>query len=559
MFCPEYQPHTTFFIFSSAEFIPRILYYAFIPSIAISIFMGFFVFLKANKTSLSTLFLLICVSFSFYTINDLLTWVGNGQYVMLAWSYTILFYDLLFILFFIFFEIFVSKKGSVVAKRLWPILFFLPIAVVLPTNYYLEYVDITTCNVFENHSILIYDYCFTAFISLWILIRGLTEYYKTKDASLKKKIAILIFGISSFLVPFFLFSALASYNNYAGKAVAYDLEPYGLLGIPIFLGTIAYMIAKYRLFGIKLHEGKLLVIGLFIVVGSQLFYIRNFSDQIIVVTTFILAVIIGMFLIRNIKREEQEKRIELERINKELLKLDQAKSEFVNIASHQLRTPVTIIKGVISLIVSGKIEKFSSEEKERLYSSIWKKSKKLEDIIKDILNVASLTNKKYQISENSAEKINLKELVGEIVSDFKAESEQRGIDINFHSSENERYEIEGVKQDLKEVFNNLIINAFKYIPLLEDSLKGEINVNFEKKGIDIIVSVKDNGIGIPKDEIPKLFEKFYRASNAKKLYTDGSGLGLFIAKEIIKGHEGEIWIESELEKGTTVFVRLPIK
>jgi len=79
-----------------------------------------------------------------------------------------------------------------------------------------------------------------------------------------------------------------------------------------------------------------------------------------------------------------------------------------------------------------------------------------------------------------------------------------------------------------------------------------------KKGNNVIISIKDNGIGIPKEEIPNLFKKFTRGSNARDMYTDGSGLGLFVVKEIIEGHYGKVWIESKLDKGTTFFVSLPV-
>jgi len=88
--------------------------------------------------------------------------------------------------------------------------------------------------------------------------------------------------------------------------------------------------------------------------------------------------------------------------------------------------------------------------------------------------------------------------------------------------------------------------------------KGIVEVSIAQENNNLVVKVKDNGIGIPKKEIPKLFTKFARASNATAMYTDGSGLGLFIVKEIIGGHKGKVWVESEIGKGSTFFVKLPI-
>jgi len=535
----------------------------------VSLFLGFFVYFKAKKKELLVkLFLAITASFFLYSFFVLVTWVNFfSNYVVISWVYSVFFNYLLVIFIFLFFEAFIDKLTFFSKKRLWPMIFSLPLLPLWVSNYFVISLEAVNCNVIENRLYLFYEYFFELFIIGYILFRGISECRNNKGQLFRKKIALLLFGISSFLIPYFFFCALASYFFYSGETVLYEVEPYGILGYPIFLVSIVYLIVKYKLFNIKIHEGQALVFGLFFLVGAQLFYMRNSGDQVIVIITLVIAFIIGFFLIRSIRREEEKKRKELEGVNRELLKLDQTKSEFINIASHQLRTPVTVIRGVASLIMSGKMEKLSEKEKSQFYESVWNKSNKLEEIIKDILNAASLSNKKYVLSKNHTEEVDLSELISQIVNDFRSESERKGIIIDYDKKKTGEFSVRGNKTDLKEVFNNIINNALKYTPSIEDGdifedskkKRGNIKIIFSREENKILISVKDNGIGIPKNEISYLFEKFYRASNAKRLYTDGSGLGLFIVREIIDGHRGEIWFESEINKGTTAFVKLPIK
>ncbi|GEM_PF-1228558 len=570
MYCTDFQPQLNFLlILSSADYIPRILYYFYIPAMIVSLFLGFFVYFKAKKKELLVkLFLAITASFFLYSFFVLVTWVNFfSNYVVISWVYSVFFNYLLVIFIFLFFEAFIDKLTFFSKKRLWPMIFSLPLLPLWVSNYFVISLEAVNCNVIENRLYLFYEYFFELFIIGYILFRGISECRNNKGQLFRKKIALLLFGISSFLIPYFFFCALASYFFYSGETVLYEVEPYGILGYPIFLVSIVYLIVKYKLFNIKIHEGQALVFGLFFLVGAQLFYMRNSGDQVIVIITLVIAFIIGFFLIRSIRREEEKKRKELEGVNRELLKLDQTKSEFINIASHQLRTPVTVIRGVASLIMSGKMEKLSEKEKSQFYESVWNKSNKLEEIIKDILNAASLSNKKYVLSKNHTEEVDLSELISQIVNDFRSESERKGIIIDYDKKKTGEFSVRGNKTDLKEVFNNIINNALKYTPSIEDGdifedskkKRGNIKIIFSREENKILISVKDNGIGIPKNEISYLFEKFYRASNAKRLYTDGSGLGLFIVREIIDGHRGEIWFESEINKGTTAFVKLPIK
>lgn len=553
MYCSGYQVDTTFLIFSSAEFLPRILYYSHIPAMFLSLFMGFFVYFKSGKVLLGKILLIICLVLSIILIADLIIWVANkSEMVIFFWALFYLFSIGLNFLFVYLFKVFIKKKDISSRDKLIFFLLILPIVIVLPTNYYLQFFDVQTCNAHENGFIVSYGYFLSIITIIWLIILAITGYKKESDLILKKQIIIFFSGINLFLIPLLLLGFTATYLVYSGSEANYTLEPYGYLGIYFFIGVVMYLIVKYKLFGIKIHEGQVIIIALCVLVGAQLFYIKQSTDQIIIAITFLITIFFGWQLIRSIRKEEQRKRRKLEQVNEELRKLDETKSEFINIASHQLRTPITVIRGVISLMKSGKIDQLSEEEKKQFITSAWEKGCKLEEIIKDILNAAALTNKKYIVAREMVEDIALDRLVFQIVNDFRSESERTEIKLSF-KKEGTSFLIQGIREDLREVFNNLLDNAFKYT----FPLNGVIDVYIQEKENIILVSIKDNGIGIPEKEVTRLFEKFYRASNAKKMYTDGSGLGLFIVHEIVEGHKGETWVKSQLDHGTTFFVSLP--
>ena len=142
----------------------------------------------------------------------------------------------------------------------------------------------------------------------------------------------------------------------------------------------------------------------------------------------------------------------------------------------------------------------------------------------------------------------------EIIKNYKNETERKNIKIQFEKPKNKTLAIKLDAEKIKLTVSNLIDNAIKY------TLPGgkiEVFIKSDKEKITFIA--KDSGIGIPKDQQKRLFSKFFRGANALRIETDGSGLGLFIAKNIVEAHEGKIWFESEEDKGSTFYFELPLK
>ena len=236
------------------------------------------------------------------------------------------------------------------------------------------------------------------------------------------------------------------------------------------------------------------------------------------------------------------------------------RSEFLDITSHQLRTPPSVLIGILEMAVDGDLDKLPKEKKMRQLEGAYLKSRKLEQIVSDLLRASELDSAPFKLEKEDFRKINLKEFLEQAVSSKELEAEKQGVKVMLKKPI-AIDKIYGEERFLDEAVGNLIDNAIKYTPAKNEKTKqkGRIIISAEKEGEWVVIKVKDNGIGIPKKEIRKLFEKFSRATNAKEMYTDGTGLGLFVVKEIVKGHLGQVAVESELDKGTTFTIRLPLE
>ncbi|MEK7554663.1 MAG: PAS domain S-box protein [Patescibacteria group bacterium] len=238
--------------------------------------------------------------------------------------------------------------------------------------------------------------------------------------------------------------------------------------------------------------------------------------------------------------------------------VDRLKSEFISTASHQLRTPLTAIKWVVERIL--KTQKLSMEATEYL-GDIHTSTQRLSDLIDTLLNVSRIEDGSIGIAPQPLDVV---QFIKGYFSECMPLCAKKNISLKLT-----RYpETLPIKTDLsafRNIVQSLVSNAIEYTPE-----KGKIEIEIEDKGTTFLVAVKDTGIGIPKGEGDKLFQKFYRAENAKLVKTDGTGLGLYIAKEATELLGGRIWFESptataknKAEKaetpGSTFFVELPIE
>jgi signal transduction histidine kinase/GAF domain-containing protein len=229
-----------------------------------------------------------------------------------------------------------------------------------------------------------------------------------------------------------------------------------------------------------------------------------------------------------------------------LQELDRKKDEFLSVASHELRTPLTTIKGYTQLLAQT-VNDLASEERMTYLNAVLGEVDRMMGLISELLDVSRIETNRLQIDPQP---IRWLEFIERRVSAFRVQNPQRRL--NFSASLDETKLL--VDPDrMRQVVDNLLSNAIKYSGETSD-----IDVHVEQTDGHMLTAVIDHGIGIPRDEIPKLFERFHRARNVSSRYYGGLGLGLYIAKAIIEAHQGLIAVDSEEGQGARFTIRLPM-
>ncbi len=236
-----------------------------------------------------------------------------------------------------------------------------------------------------------------------------------------------------------------------------------------------------------------------------------------------------------------------------LAELNNMKTDFVSIASHQLRTPLSVIKWYTEFLSREEKQQNLTDEQKKYIRIIDSSNQRMIRLVNDLLDISRIESGKIKIHPEPS---NLIELIQNIIQENKILADKKDIKINFKYEQN----IPLINMDPKRismVVENLLSNAIKY--MRDNEKEKVISIELSKDEKQILFSLADNGVGIPTKEQNKIFKKFFRANNTMKLQTSGTGLGLFIAKAIIESHGGKIWFVSKENIGTTFYFSLPLK
>ncbi|HSX41298.1 MAG TPA: GAF domain-containing sensor histidine kinase [Candidatus Saccharimonadales bacterium] len=245
----------------------------------------------------------------------------------------------------------------------------------------------------------------------------------------------------------------------------------------------------------------------------------------------------------------QEATKRLRTANRHLKELDRAKDEFISMASHQLRTPLTSIKGYISMLLEGDAGKLEDEQREFL-NFAYGGAQRMVNLISDLLNVSRMSAGRFFIEKQA---IDLTKLVTEEVQALQSHAADKQLKLVLVRPPSPLPMIDLDENKTRQVIMNFIDNAIYY------TKKGSITVSVKKSGNCAILMVEDTGMGVPPDAQKKLFTKFFRADNAQSARPDGTGLGLYLAKRVIQDQGGTIIFESVEGEGSTFGFCLPIK
>jgi len=543
-----------FFLFSD-NIASTFLYYAhFFPSIS-GLLISLFV-LKSNVRNKAAQALFFTTSmFIVWCLMSLVTWASDrSDIIMFVWEAMIYFELLMYVGAFYF--IYAFYKGSFPSFKIELGIFsiFVPLFLFGHTKLNLLGFDFRDCqrNAVEGPLWQYYVYGFELVFVAIILTLAFTEVKKRRQAHDEALEAILVAsGVLALLLSFSFGNIVGSfYDNWTvGEA--------GLFGMPVFVAFLGYILVRYKTFQVKLLATEALMAGQLILLCSLLFVRTIEHAQLIAIITILFFAILGALLIKSV-RGEVKQRIEIEKLagtleltNEKLKIVDQQKSEFVSIASHQLRSPLTAIRGYTAMLIDGNFGVLPEKTKEPI-SRIHESAKLMALSIEDFLNVSRIEsgNIKYELTD-----FNLKTQTEHIVDDLRPEATKAGLLLLARSDVAGSGMVTGDIGKIQQILHNIINNAIKYTP------KGSITVYLhdDKKVGKFFVEVIDTGIGIAPDTIGTLFQKFSRAKNANQVNISGTGLGLFVSRSMAQAMNGDITAYSEGEgRGSRFVFSIPL-
>jgi signal transduction histidine kinase len=245
---------------------------------------------------------------------------------------------------------------------------------------------------------------------------------------------------------------------------------------------------------------------------------------------------------------EREASAVLSEQNERLLELDRMKDQFVSTVTHELRTPLTSMIGYLEMLTGeSDVGELSAEEQQHFLEIVDRNCQRLNRLVDDILTIARIDSGRFSLERTS---VDLVSLASERIESIRAAAEQKEVEIRL-TIDQEPPPFYADAMRLGQLLDNLLSNAVKFTPA-----GSVVRVTLALRGDTVRVEVADSGVGIPRDELDKLFDRFFRASTAAAV--QGTGLGLSIAKSIVEAHGGAISVESEIGVGTTFSVDLPV-
>ena len=233
--------------------------------------------------------------------------------------------------------------------------------------------------------------------------------------------------------------------------------------------------------------------------------------------------------------------------NTHLQEMDATKDDFIAIASHQLRSPLTAVKGYLSMLEEGDYGDLSTDQRQVL-TQLTLSTNELINLISDMLSVSRINAQRFELSRAP---VALEEVIQNVVREFQPLAVRKGLTVEVHVPHPELGALRLDPLRIRQVIANLIDNAIKYTE------RGTVRVSLRREDNEVVFTVTDTGIGIPEDEKGNMFAKFYRAANARSIVVAGSGLGLYVVKRIVEDHGGHCIMDSREGKGSTFGFRIP--
>lgn len=562
-----------------------------------SILLGVWIYSSDPKSKINIWFSLISICILLWNIFAYLGY-SSADISLSSLFFKLNFFSVsLYFISFYFFTVYfpeTSKKRSLVVDSIVTIAASFFAITTLFTNTIIRHVSIP-----EEGKLIVkmgplgnYFYLFTILLTVYILYI-LFQKNRVLSEENKRKTKYFLLGTILYAVANVIFSIGVSFlypENYRYTQL-------GDFSAILFLGFAAYAIMRHQLFNIKLIATEsitvLLSIGLFI----EIFISSNTPIEYIL--KFIVWALVsygGSVMIKSVKQEIKQKEEiqeladELKHANRHLEEVDSLKTEFISMASHELLTPISAINGYLAMIIDEKLVKIEDEKARKYLDQVYGSSKRLAKLVTELLNISRIEQGRLLIEKTD---LNLKEVAENVTAElkFKAEERKHLLKTNFVSS------LEAISyadsDKVKEILINLCGNSIKYSPdngeieigilrlstaevekeynemekisyknegALDSSLQNTIDEKLRQMigGEQLVVYVKDNGLGLSGEDIPLLFKKFSRVGDSSIQKVQGNGLGLYLSKALTEMQHGRIWAKSDGRgKGSTFLFSLP--
>lgn len=541
LICPDAVPSfLNVFDFSIA---PTLLFYSYVPILALSLFVGLFIFFTAKSSQIHSVVFWFILSFTFWVTDVLILWTAAPvSLVMFFWQILALIEIAMYLLGFYLVYSFGQVKQTSWAYILALVIPFFAVAILAPTQFNLSGFDFQNCEAVIG-PLWNYIYIFEA---VGIVFSGYIGIKRFKQGevviALTRQYRFIVSGILFFLTGFTITNALGDATK------IYSINLYGPIGMLVFVCFLGYVMVQYEAFGVKVLAARALITFLTVLIGSQYFFVTSTINYVLVTVTLLLTFVFGYLLVKSVQREV-EQRQHIEELAKELEKANDQQVVLIHFITHQIKGFVAKSRNIFSMALEGDFGAVGPELKPMLEEG-FRSDTKGATVIQEILNAANIKSGKVSFTMAP---FDLRGLVEDMAKDLKAEADEKHLILTLNLGETPATVL-GDRAQLVNVFKNLIDNSIKYTP------SGEVTVSITPKPEEkkVLFAIKDTGIGITEDDMQNLFTEGGHGKESVKVNVDSTGFGLYIVKNIVDAHGGRVWAESEgAGKGSQFYVELP--
>ena len=404
---------------------------------------------------------------------------------------------------------------------------------ITPTTHNLIYYDLQECVAVENDLYVQYVFITRFAIAVLTLVYMVYGYIYSSSEN-KRQILILGVGIVAFLFAFFVSGYLAD------RTGNYQLEMYGLFAMVAFMATLAYLIVRFKTFDVKVVGAQALIVSLVVLIGSQFAFIQNNTNRLLTSITLLVTGIIGINLIRSVKKEIY--------LRQQLQVANEGQADMLHIINHQIKGYLTKARLIFDDLLEEKDYNLSEKAIPMVQQGFGAMTEGV-DFVKDFLDASNIEKGTFQYDMQS---VDFKHVVEKTVHKEESAIKDKGLIFEFKVGDGE-YPVTGDESQLEQAVRNLVDNAVRYTP------HGSMWASLEREGNKAIFKVKDTGVGLSDEVKPKLFTKGGRDKDSQKVNVNSTGFGLAFVKGVVEAHKGRVWAESEGPgKGSTFYMELPL-